>query len=145
LSGNNVMMVTNQVRLLVRNSIDIKGNAIIEVAQGGSLQLYMNGASASLGGNGIVNDTGRAINFLYFGTVNNTSLSFTGNGTFIGAIYTPWADFSLGGGGSNTQDFIGASVSNTVTMNGHFHFHYDESLGRSNWVLNYLINSWNEI
>ena len=44
-----------------------------------------------------------------------------------------------------TQDFIGASVSSTVKMNGHFHFHYDESLGRSGWAQGYVVNSRNEI
>jgi hypothetical protein len=133
------------VRLLVTGNIDIKGNAYIQIAKGASLELYMDGPSASIAGNGVANDDGYAIKFLYFGTPKHTSLSFSGNGTFTGAIYAPSADFTLGGGGSGTQDFVGSSVSKTVKMNGHFKFHYDEALGRANWARGYVVNSWNEI
>jgi hypothetical protein len=145
LSGHQTMFVTNHVRLLVTGSISIAGNAGIEIAANSSLEIYMQGASASIGGNGIVNDGGYAINCLYFGLPTNTSLSFSGNAAFTGAVYAPEAAFSLGGGGNNTYDFVGASVTSTVTMNGHFHFHYDEALGRSNWGDGYVVNSWNEL
>lgn len=145
LSGHQTMFVTNHVRLLVTGSISIAGNAYIEIAANSSLQIYMQGASASLGGNGVLNDTGYAINFLYFGLPTNTSLSFSGNASYTGAIYAPEAAFSLGGGGNNTYDFVGASVTSTVTMNGHFNFHYDEALGRSGWGDGYVVNSWNEL
>jgi hypothetical protein len=145
LNGHDTMMVTNHVRLLVTGSINITGNAGIEVAKNSSLEIYMKGTSASIGGNGVANDTGYAVNFLYFGLPTNTSLSFSGNGTFTGAIYAPAASFNLGGGGSGSQDFIGASVSNTVLMNGHFLFHFDEALGRSKWARGYLVDSWNEL
>jgi hypothetical protein len=145
LSGKQVMMVTNQVKLLITGSLSVSGNAYIEIAQGSSLYLYMQGSSASIGGNGMVNDTGNATNFVYMGTPSNTSLSFSGNGTFTGLIYAPSAAFTLGGGGNNTQDFVGASITGTVSMNGHFNFHYDEALGKFAWGGGYLINSWNEM
>jgi hypothetical protein len=34
------------------------------------------------------------------------------------------------GGGSDTWDFIGAVVTKSVTLNGHFDFHFDENLAR---------------
>jgi hypothetical protein len=145
LQGQDIMLVTGHCRLLVTQTLNIQGNAQIEIAPGASLELYMEGADASLGGNGIVNDAGYAINFIYFGLPSNQTLSFSGNGTFLGAIYAPDTAFTLGGGGSNNQDFIGASVSSTVKMNGKFHFHYDESLGRAAFARGYLVNSWNEI
>ena len=37
------------------------------------------------------------------------------------------------------------SVTKTVKMNGHFKFHYDESLAEIGWTRGFLINSWNEI
>jgi hypothetical protein len=145
LQGNAIMYVAGNCRLRVTNSINISGNAFIEIGPGASLELYMEGASASLGGNGIANDTGYAINFIYFGLPTNTSLSYSGNGDFIGAVYAPEANFTLGGGGNTALDFVGASVSNTVKMNGHFKFHYDEALGKTAWNRGYLVNSWNEI
>ena len=75
----------------------------------------------------------------------NTRVGFNGNAAYIGTIYAPNADLSLGGGGNNTYDFIGASVSNTVSMNGHFNFHYDEALANMNGGGNYVITAWNEI
>ena len=67
-----------------------------------------------------------------------------GNGNFVGAIYAPSADFSLGGGGNNTYDFIGASVSKTIKMNGHFNFHYDEALRKNGMGQRYIPNNWKE-
>lgn len=47
--------------------------------------------------------------------------------------------------GNDIIDFIGASVSKTVRMNGHFNFHYDEALGNLGMGRGYIIDSWNEI
>ena len=59
-------------------------------------------------------------------------------------IYAPDANFQLAGGGSGIIDFIGASVSKTVQMNGHYHFHYDESLRNSEWNNGYVAARWQE-
>src|SRR5882672_783086 len=58
-------------------------------------------------------------------------LSLSGNGQFTGAIYAPNADLSLGGGGNEVWDFVGSSVTRSVTLNGHYNFHYDEQLEKS--------------
>jgi len=95
------------------------------------LQIFMEGDTLSLSGGAVIdNASGHADRFYLFGLPTCTSISFGGNGNFYGAIYAPEADFSLGGGGSDTWDFVGASVTKTVTMNGHFYFHYDENLQR---------------
>jgi hypothetical protein len=74
MNGHDLMMVTNKVRLLITGSFSMSGNASIEVAKGSNLQIIMKGASASIGGNGIANDTGNATNFVYLGLPSNTSL-----------------------------------------------------------------------
>jgi hypothetical protein len=149
MSGQNKMLVTVSSVLWVTSSFSMAGQSQITLAPGVTLKLYVgdttgSGASASLAGNGIVNP-GNAMNFQYYGMPSNTSLSYSGNGAFTGAIYAPDANFSLGGGGNNTYDFVGASVTSTVTMNGHFHFHYDENLARIGPSRGYIITSWNEI
>jgi len=121
----------------------------IILAPGVRLLLYVgdttgSGASASLGGSGISNQ-GSAMDFEYWGMPSNTSLSYSGNAAFTGVIYAPNADFTLGGGGNGIYDFVGASVTSTVKMNGHFHFHYDENLKRIGPSRGYIITSWNEI
>lgn len=150
MSGNgsgSQMLVTqgNDVTLYVNGNVSLSGQASIIVAPGARLRMYVNGASASFGGNGIANGSGNATNFMYYGTSNNTSVSMTGNSAFVGTIYAPSADLHLGGGGNNTYDFVGASVSRTVSMNGKFNFHYDENLGRLDNDAYYVVTSWNEL
>jgi hypothetical protein len=145
LKASQILFVTAPSKLRVTGSISIAGKGEIIIGAGASLELYMEGASASIGGNGVANHTGYAANFRYFGLPAHTSLSLSGNGTFIGAIYAPNADFALNGGGSEDLDFVGASVTKTVQMNGHYKFHYDEALGRIGPARGYVVDSWNEI
>jgi Tfp pilus assembly protein PilX len=145
LSGN-VYIGTNQnVTLLLSgsaspNNIRVAGTG----TNSGDLVLYMDGPSFTLGGNDSV-DGGNAANLTYYGTTNNTQISFNGNASFTGTIYAPQADFKLGGGGINTYDFVGASVTRSVTMNGHFNFHYDENLLRAGPRKGFVAASWQEL
>ena len=104
----------------------------------------MDGPSFTLSGNSVV-DGGVAANLAYYGTTNNTQISFTGNAAFTGTIYAPEADIKLGGGGNNTYDVVGAIIGNTITMNGHFNFHYDESLINSGPSRGFVASSWTEL
>jgi len=79
------------------------------------------------------------------GLSTNTKLNLSGNSQFTGAIYAPNADFNLGGGGSEVYDFIGSSVTKSVTLNGHYNFHYDEQLEKSGPMRVLVVTSWNEI
>src|SRR5262249_43764775 len=96
----------------------------------GSLQVYMEGATANLGTTDMT-QSGRAINMAFFGMPTCTSVNYNGSGDFTGLIYAPEADFHLAGGGSSVVNFVGASVTKTVQINGHYLFHYDESLKNS--------------
>jgi hypothetical protein len=127
-------------------NIDLKGNSDgITLAPGKTFKLYMAGASADIGGNGIINPDGLADRFFYYGLPSNTYIKFHGNGGFTGAIYAPNADFALSGGGNDTTDFIGSSVTKSVGMNGHFNFHYDENLSKVGGNSGYAIASWEEL
>jgi hypothetical protein len=135
-----------QAIVLVTGNINLSGNNDkIEIQPGGSLRLYVAGEKAAIKGQGVMNQSGNAANFYYFGLPGNKSLALAGNAAFVGGIYAPNAAFSLGGGGNDTKDFIGASVTDTVKMNGHFNFHYDENLGRVGPDRRYILTSWNEI
>ena len=144
MNGNNKMIVTGNAVLYVTGNTSLSGNAYIKIAPGASLTMYVAG-SAALGGNGIINQAQYATNFVYYGLPSNSSLSLRGNGTFKGVIYAPNAAFTLNGGGSAVEDFIGASVTKTVTFNGHFKFHYDEALIGFGGAGKYIVTSWNEI
>jgi hypothetical protein len=145
MSGHNKLYVSGNAVLYVTSTLALSGNAQIIIATNASLKLYFGGTSASIGGKGVANNSGNAMNFMYYGLPTNTSLSFSGNAAFTGVIYAPSATFSLGGGGSTTYDFVGASVTSTVNMNGHFNFHYDENLGRVGPSRGFVVTSWNEI
>jgi hypothetical protein len=146
MSGNNQkMIITGNATLYVTGNISLAGQASIQIAPGASLRLYVGGATASLGGNGVINSNTDASKFYYYGLPSNTSLTMSGNAAFTGVVYAPSAALSLGGGGNNTYDFVGAAVVNTATMNGHYNFHYDENLGRVGPSRGYVLTSWNEI
>ena len=145
LTGKEEVIVTGNAVLLVTGNVSMAGQAQILIASNASLNLYVGGASASLAGNGIANSNSNATNFWYWGLPGNTSLSLSGNAAFTGVIYAPNAAFTLGGGGNNTYDFVGASISASVKMNGHFKFHYDENLARVGPSRGFIVDSWNEI
>jgi hypothetical protein len=144
---NTVLYVTGNISISGSGSVK-KGNAPpgIHIGPGASLTLYMGGASTSIGGNGVVNDTDKASAFAYYGLPSNTSISITGNGSFFGTIYAPEANFNLKGSGKTSiDDFTGASITKTTTMSGNFNFHYDESLIRLTTLGGYDPISWTEL
>jgi len=137
-------------------SVYVQGNAVLlvtssatptslTIADGKSFQLYNQAPSFSLSGNLVLNGTGTALEFAYYGLPANTNVSFSGNGAFVGTVYAPEAALHLGGGGNNTYDFIGSVVANSIQMNGHFNFHYDEALGTIGPLGNYVVSSWKEM
>ena len=143
LSGK--VLVRGNATLWVTQSLSMSGQSGITIQSNKVLKLYVSAASASLGGNGVINQTGNATNFYYYGLPSNTSLSLSGNAGFTGVIYAPSAALSLNGGGNNTTDFVGAAIVGSATLNGHFNFHYDENLARIGPSRGYVITSWNEL
>ena len=144
MNGSQKLLVTGKARLYVKGNVSFTASASIEIAPGASLELYVGGPNAELGGKGVMNTSGNALNFTYYGLASNTSLKMSGNGAFAGSLYAPQAHLQLGGGGNNKLDFIGGAVVNTAFINGHFNFHYDEALARLGPRRWYVPNSWNE-
>lgn len=122
----------------------VGGNDEIRISSNSTLKIYMAGPSFSIGGKGVVNQSGNAANFEYYGLPGNTELNYNANASFTGAIYAPNAVFTLGGGGNDTYDFVGASVSKSVKMSGHFRFHYDENLRNIGPGRGYILTDWKE-
>lgn len=145
MSGQNKLIVTGNAVLYVTGNLSMSGQSQIILKDNASLKLYVAGSSASIGGNGVMNPSGNASKFSYWGMPSNTSLAYSGNAAFIGTVYAPNASFSLSGGGNNGLDFVGSSVTATVLFNGHFSFHYDELLGRTGPSRGFIVTSWNEI
>ena len=135
------LWITGGFALGSKDEIRISSNG----GKPGDLSLYVSAANANIAGNGIINDTGFAKSFSYFGLPANTVLNFGANVAFVGKIYAPEADFTLGGGGNNTYDFIGQSVTRSAKMNGHYNFHYDEALSSSSAASGYSVAMWDEL
>jgi len=146
LSGQKDVCVNGNAALYVTGDVSISGGVCIYIKPNCRLDLYVGGA-ADLSGDGIVNANASATNLFYWGLNSNTSLKFSGNSAFVGVVYAPYAAFTLAGGGNPnaTYDFIGASVTASVTLKGHYSFHYDEMLGGLDLMGMPVITSWNEI
>ncbi|MCI0747323.1 MAG: hypothetical protein L0Y58_18110 [Verrucomicrobia subdivision 3 bacterium] len=140
-----MLIIGENVRLKVMSTLDITGNGAIIISTNSSLQMFVYAPVVNLGGNGVINYAGNALDFEYWGMKSNTKLNFFGNGTFTGTIYAPEADFNLVGSGSTTYDFMGASITKSVTMNGNFRFHYDEALAKYGPPRGYIVTSWDEM
>jgi hypothetical protein len=135
---NCVLWVTDGFALGSKDQIRIAGTS-------GSVNLYVSAANANIGGQGVVNDTGLAKNFNYYGLPSNLALSFAANAAFVGRIYAPEAAFTLGGGGKNSYDFVGQSITLSAKMNGHYNFHYDEGASLGPASGGYIAISWDEL
>jgi len=127
------------------DGLKMSGNDSITIATGGGLTSYSGGDSVVIGGNGVFNQTGYAANLMFYGTPSVTSLTLNGNGEFTGVVVAPNANVRLNGGGTGVDDFSGSMLVNSVKMNGHFRFHYDEALSRIPNTGRFLITSWDEI
>ncbi len=140
LSGS--VYVSADAALYVTTTLSISS---LLITSGGRLALYSSAPTVALAGNTGANSAGTAYAFSFWGLPSVTEISFSGNASFTGTIYAPNANFRLNGGGNNTIDFIGASVTRTATMNGHFNFHYDEALAIIGPARGFVVTSWSEL
>ncbi len=148
LTGSTIVMGPN-VTLVLPNGLsgaeNITWNYTDNINAG--LTIYAGGTSASISGNQYINPSGFAGSLLIYCAPTVTSFTLNGNGQFTGVLVAPNADLKMNGGGNSNQDFSGSLMVNSVTMNGHFSFHWDEALANLNSPngARYLIQSWNEI
>jgi hypothetical protein len=147
LSGKSIVL--GQASLVCLNGINMTGNDVLKIAKGGSMTNWVGGASITIQGSGVVNETGLAQNYVLYGDETVKTLSLGGNGSFTGILVAPEAVTNLNGGGGagvgGAFDIIGCVMVKSVKMNGHYSFHYDEALSRLPGTGRYLITSWDEI
>jgi hypothetical protein len=139
IDGTANIIVTGNVHMSGQDSLTISSTIGTNI-----VKIYADGSSFDASGNATINNNGSSTNFYLFGTANLTSLGLGGNGSFNGIVYAPDAALSLHGGGNDTVDFIGALTVGSVTMNGHFNFHYDEAIGRHPMPTGFTISKWDE-
>jgi hypothetical protein len=146
LYGNLTINASNVV-IYVAGNISMSGQDTLTVTtNSGNVVLYVVGPSISLSGNATINNqTQNPHKLAIYGFPSVKSISMNGNAGYTGTVYSPDADFSFGGGGNNTYDYVGSLVANSCKLNGKCQFHYDESLKRNGPGIGYLPASWQEL
>jgi hypothetical protein len=142
--SSDTLVIDGPVVIVVDGDITTKGE--IQISNNGSVELYVNG-DVNIGGNGMVNMTNVPENLVLFGTntvANGQQIKISGNGALHAAVYAPNADLELKGGGTSGT-FMGAAVSNDITMTGNFEFHYDEALDEYTKDQSYKVDVWREL
>ena len=130
------------------------GSQTIVIAPGATLRLFVGSQTATWTGqagidnqnvsNPVTHDVG-ALHYQYYGLPTNEYLYMQGNADLTGVVYAPDTNLYLGGSGKDEYDLVGSVVTQTVTMNGHMNFHYDEALTDWGPDLGYVVTAWNEI
>lgn len=105
--------------------------------------LYQESGSVNLGDANGGTSTYRPDNLVYYGLPGVTSLTFSGNSTYVGVIYAPEASLTLNGGG-NGAGVAGAIVVQSITEHGHFDMHFDEALAIYGPSEGFVATSWRE-
>lgn len=146
ISGDLTIDAAN-VTIYVSGNINMSGSSAITVTTNASLvTIYVAGSSIDLHGQATINNQKQNAHTLgIYGLPSLTSIDFGGNAAFTGTIYAPEADFSFGGGGNNSYDYVGSLVANSCFLNGNANFHYDESLRVNGPGIGYIPSSWQEL
>jgi hypothetical protein len=148
LAGDIVVKSSNHVTLIVQANTNnptvpaTYGVRSIVVEPGASLKLYVDAGDVAL--KGIQNKNLRAESFMYYGLSRNINISMQGNASFTGILFAPNAALSIGGGGNDEIDFLGAIIARTVTVNGKMTFHFDEATKRLG-SRGFIANRWDEL
>jgi len=147
--GGKNLTITGKVVLLFNNhatvpTITLGGNAYLSIAANAKLRVYTNG-NVDLGGNGAANANADPSSLMILGTsTTSQTISVTGNGQLIGAVYAPTASVTMSGGGSS-GNVMGSVVGRTISMTGGSAFHYDESLVNASAGNPFGIVQWREL
>ena len=144
LSGRITIAPNANVRLRVDGGVRFNGQDGLVISSNANLKLYLNCASATFTGNGIVNGTGTPKQCQIYGTTALKDLDIGGNGELTCVVYAPYAAVTMHGGGNSDQDFSGAGIGQSFRFTGHYMVHYDEALGNSELWRGFTITSWNE-
>lgn len=129
-TGNYRVYVMGDAILFVTGNINLTGLDTLHIAPGASLIIYAAGSTTKFSGFHR-NENDNPSSFQYYGLRSNTSLIIARNAPYVGLIYAPSANVTLGGGGIDVYDFVGACTANSVRLDGKFRFHFDENLMRT--------------
>ena len=134
------MFVTGDAVLYVKGDVSLGSGATINIAANASLRMYVGGASSTMSGSAVVNESGRPERLIYYGLKSNTLIKWTGNDSWCGVLYAPSATLECGGG----AEMYGAFLTRSVKISGGANFHYDENLARLS-PPKFVVSGWTEL
>lgn len=119
-ASNVVLYLPNGIRFGSGDYLTINTNASVEIYSAGDLDT----------GNGWINNLAQyAPALTFYGLPLCANITFGGNAVLTTCLYAPSASVSFNGGGGTAYDVVGAMTASDITVNGHFNFHFDETLG----------------
>ncbi|HZI33215.1 MAG TPA: immunoglobulin domain-containing protein, partial [Candidatus Binatia bacterium] len=120
-ASNVVLSLPNGIKFNIGGSFTLNTNADIEIYSGGDVNTA----------NGLINNLAEYAPALkVYGLPSCTNITFGGNAALTIYLYAPDTSVSFNGG-PDTYDVIGAIMAKTISVNGQYHFHFDEALGSS--------------
>jgi Immunoglobulin domain len=138
-ASNVILWLPTGINYKTGNTITVESNCDLTILGGRSTGT---GDSISLSGQGSIANYNQYAGALTIrGLPSCSSIDFGGPASFVGCIYAPEANLSLGGGGSDTYDFIGALTVNNLNFGGHVNFHYDEAVGGFGFFPKLIVSS----
>ena len=135
-ASNAVLYLPTGISLKSANGLTLNTNGNVEIYSAGTFDT----------GNGAVNNYYQyAPPFTIYGLPTCTSIVFPGNASLTARVYAPEAAVTFSGGGSNPYDVAGAFVANSITLSGHFHFHFDTQLKTNGPPYRFVADNWQEV
>jgi hypothetical protein len=139
IDSSDTMLVKGDATLWIRGDFNMAGNVKMTGAAGAyKLTVYVSG---NINCSGTWDKSITPSDLYIYGLPTCTQVSVATGSHIECTLYAPEADMSLIG----NANFFGASVSNSMSMNGTTGYHYDESLGKYAAYRGYVITSWKEM
>ena len=122
-SGKKITVV-GDVKLYISGDLILGNSAELEIEEGSSLALFLDGDLESKNSSKINNETKIPQNLQIYGLEGCEDMDFKNSSDFYGTIYAPNADIVI----HNSVDIYGSTVSNSFDMRSSGKFMYDASL-----------------
>lgn len=129
--------------LYVTGDFSMSTDAELEIAQTGTLRIYVAGKRTSLD---YVNNHGTPRNFQYYGLPGNTNVTLTQTTpSLVASLYAPNATFCAPND-SSLFNYSGSLIVNNLILSRPFKFHFDESLAHTDSPRRgFVVTSWQEL
>jgi hypothetical protein len=143
--GSSIFINASNVVLFLTNGLSYSGGDVFTINTNADVQLWSTG-DISTSGTAVINNYTKNAHALSIFDVSGhpINITFGGNGVGTGYIFAPSASLTFSGGGSSIYDVVGAIFCHDITINGHYNFHFDETLSQSA-TDQFIASMWQEV